>query len=264
MRGREGFTEVGTCRPTEAFANQVNPPRWQTAHQEIGRARFGLKLTLSWDETNNWHYEVVMSLVLMGAAADFDPGGSIGACKFYPQLAMRYSAPKKGKPAKKIKELRGAIQIVAANVIPPNAVLPDELLHMRSGRQSITLATDSNSSDWDSTYEFENADVHDAGAEIREFFTTLIPFVDTRKAPEAKLMSGKWKNVRLLASVVENALTDPDTTVGATARYWSNRWHRVPGLPHWSWLFDYVLPELSGTKKLACAYRKGDRYSNEL
>src|SRR5207237_6479453 len=116
--------------------------------------KVGIKFVLSWDIPGNWAFEVIMSLVLKDISHDFDPGGAIGSCKFYPQMSMRYLDPPKGSQKRtgkrpKVVALHGTISILTNNVIPTTLAgsLDPDLQSMASGVQAISMFYDTNISD---------------------------------------------------------------------------------------------------------------------
>jgi hypothetical protein len=234
--------------PAQAFQNKTKPPVL-----EIGRnpattpiERIGVKLTLTW-EMRGLVIEGSLSLVMRGMRNDFDPGGAAEACKFFPQIALRWEkAPTKNrKSATKlptVSEFRARLAMTANNVIPGGiSGVPHELHHHLRGTHIATLIVDSNASDNDNRYEFDFVD------------TPLLAFglrTAGQPVPEFGFWDGEWKAGRKLAGVMPT-LAEPSP--GATARVAHLR-HAVPGLPHWSWLFDYAVPKVAATKRFVGVY----------
>ncbi len=241
-----------TLNIVDAMTNNLAPPHLEVATEGGTRKEFfvGIKLVLSWDIPDKWAIEVAMSLVLKGMKNDIDPGGAVMACKIYPQMSMRYRRPPKGSKKRKgkmpkVTALQGTIAFVTNNVIPTSlaGTLDPDLRSMANGKLAMSLFTDSNSSDWDSEYKFSTA-----------FFASQFGGANV---PEFKLWDADWSRGRKLAGVVHSSITSPSELGGATARK-AHRDYGEPGLPHWSWLFDYSSPLLSGNKHFVAVYRDGD------
>jgi hypothetical protein len=223
-----------------------DPPKLYIS-KESGRNndfQIGIKLSLSWRlARQKCSVKAEISFVVKGDNNDFDPGGAAYACKFYPQLSMRYRRLSKigkgGLP--KVHWLKGTVSMTISTVIPTTMAgnLHPALRDMATGKQVIGLVTDSNSSDRDNQYD-------------------LKPVGPLPNAPPWGFWSGKWKSGRKLASVVEFQLLSPIITLpGATALY-ADKNAGKPTLPHWSWLFDYCLPAVNGKKEFVGVYKKGE------
>jgi hypothetical protein len=258
-----------------AFANTLDPPVLEVSRDGDPRPgtgaeaapdfeyKFGVKLALSWDLPGNWAVDAAMTLVLRGMKNDFDPGGAAMACKFYPELSLRYRRPSPGAAARldrlpEVEALRGTVAVVANNVIAPSLVGPppsgdefdqhmhEHFHHMATGKLNIALMTDSNSSDDDSEYIF-------SGDVLRiKIPISLVP------VPTVPLVWATWKRGRKLAGLVRRA--EPLKQGGVFARMFHLMTFRTPGLPHWSWLFDYGIPTVVGTKPkvFVAAYHQGE------
>jgi hypothetical protein len=217
--------------PAKAFATAAAPPVLEigTSKGPSPLERIGVRLTLTW-QIDKILVEAAMSVVFRGPINDFDPGGAAWACKLYPQLALSWRPAGSGgkKSAAKlpdVTELHGAVVFVANNRIPPDTPgLPSEHRHMANGKQSVGFFTDSNASNWDSTYTFK---VVSSGGIVLPSFGTW---------------DGTWINGRKLARIGIGPIVKGST--GATARV-AHTDHAFPGLPDWSWLFDFAHPFLS-------------------
>lgn len=252
-----------TLSIADSFANKKTPPVLETfsdAHDK-GYLR-GYRLSLTWEIPDRWDIEAVMSIVFKDVANDFDPGGAVYAVKCYPQLSMRYRRPpaKKKKQTNtskfpKVEELCGTIEVVASNVIPTDHDAGHDFHHMPTGAQSVALFTDSNASGRDSKWDWDRLDLAELGADFTHFLEDVsfgvIPGAPA--LPEYGLWSADWESGRLLAGVGWGKMTSPGSLVGAIARR-ANMFFDQPGLPHWSWLFDYVDPEVTGRRDLIAVY----------
>ena len=198
----------------QAFANTAHPPKLEIARDGgLGEQyRIGVRLQLTWDLPGKCVIEGTFCLVLRDIRNDFDPGGAAMACKFYPQMSLRYRRASQDAPFMAPSQFKATVSMVANNVIPPPpnlSQLPHELRHMNWDQQSVTLATDSNSTDLpdDNVYE-----------------------------PVPGSVNLRWQSGRMLSGV------DTDPVAGLPGSF-ARLAHLVggqPGLPHWSWLFDYV------------------------
>jgi hypothetical protein len=234
---------------SQAFANQATPPALEIAagDESDDFMQAGVKLTLSWDIQDKWAVEVIMAVVLRGEKNDFDPGGAAYACKFYPQISFKYARPltPRTQPLPQVQFFRGAVEFVANNSIPagtPN--IPPALQDMARGRITAALITDSNTTDskTDNNYDLHSPCV--VGTVPIPFppFVQLIPGV-----------KGSWNTGRGLAGV--------ETCIGGSARFSHFGGSGVPGLPHWSHLFDYgtpILPPDTAEKRFVGVYRLGE------
>jgi hypothetical protein len=213
----------------------------------------GLRLRVTWDIPAHGSIDAVMSVVFKDSAADFDPGGAAIGNKLYPQLALRHNkgVPGAGK-LPKVESLSGSIHLVTGNVFKQDMQVHTDLQHMLTGIQQVVLVTDSNASDDDNEYDWDEEDALELGAS----FTG-------DQIPQWGVWGATWRRGRLLADVVDS-LVFPATPssiaaghAGATAR----RGHmdaNLPGLPHWSWLFDYVTRQPLGKKSFVAVYRSGE------
>lgn len=198
----------------QAFANTAHPPKLEIARDGgLGEQyRIGVRLQLTWDLPGKCVIEGTFCLVLRDIRNDFDPGGAAMACKFYPQMSLRYRRASQDAPFMAPSQFKATVSMVANNVIPPPpnlSQLPHELRHMNWDQQSVTLATDSNSTDLpdDNVYE-----------------------------PVPGSVNLRWQSGRMLSGV------DTDPVAGLPGSF-ARLAHLVggqPGLPHWSWLFNYV------------------------
>src|SRR5438552_11576124 len=89
-----------------------------------GGCLHGLKLTKNHSLGGDCLVQVELSLVLKAEASDQDPGRSVYAAKFYPQIAMKWQSAGKGKP--KVKGMRGAIHMVFNNAMQMPSMGTDE------------------------------------------------------------------------------------------------------------------------------------------
>ncbi|HVH13946.1 MAG TPA: hypothetical protein VM759_12880, partial [Longimicrobium sp.] len=230
----------------DAFTNRVDPPRLEIAENTSSSTlyRLGVKLTLSWDLPGSWAVDATMSVVFRGEANDFDPGGAALACKFYPQLSLAYRRPSSRAAARSgtlpaVTALHGTVSFVANNVIPPVEGEPGhghlaagdasphhqaectcghapgepctcghggDVGHATNGRQAVSFFTDSNTTDLNDDNRY-----------------WLLPGGGL----------GTWVSGRKLAGVGTEIRHLPGT--GARA---GHLLAGLPGLPHWSWLFD--------------------------
>ena len=203
-----------------------------------------------------------MSIVFRDVFNDFDPGGAVNALKCYPQLSLRYrrpATPGKGKLAR-VEYLKGAIELVPNNVIPTSmaSTLPGHWMHMATGKQSVSLFTDSNSSGWDSEWDWnKRSGTEFAGGILDDLQNIFGSGPGHPPLPDLGLWTADWKSGRLLQGVDLGSITSPATLAPPTARRLS-LFKGQPGLPHWSWLFDYVHTEVSGTRTLIGCYSSKD------
>src|SRR6266568_7994040 len=186
-----------------------------------------------------------MSVVVKDKAHDFDPGGVALANKLYPQLSMRYRRPPKSVKGKlpKVEWLKGSIKLVANNIFPINMDLHEDLKHFANGTLQTTLFTESNASDDDNEYDWDEEDLAE--------FVAQFPDVPV---PEWGLWAAGWEKGRKLAGLAPRKI---NPSPGATARYGHLK-RGIPGLPHWSWLFDYATPIVASSKRFVAVYRKGE------
>jgi hypothetical protein len=213
-----------------------------------------LRMSLTWDIPGHWSIEGVLSVVFKDRATDFDPGSAAVGNKVYPQISLRYRKPTAGKgPLAKVEWLTGSIHLVTGNVFRPDMHAPG-WGHMLTGTQQMVLAVDSNSSDNDSTYDWDDEEVASFGAECQG-----------EDVPGWGLWGATWQSGRLLADVRDPSLTSgiqafADGHVGATARKgFESQDGGVPSLPHWSWLFDCVSPLVLGPKRFVAVYGPGKK-----
>ena len=253
-----GEPEVSLAFNT-AFVNNKRPPELEELKDPTTGAGYlgGVRMRLTWDISEHYSIDAVLSAVFKDSAADFDPGGAAIGNKVYPQLAMRTLKPKgiKGKLAE-VESFTGSIVLVCGNVFNTNMAVDHALHHMLTGKQQAVLAVDSNSSDEDSTFDWDKESVLGAGADCLG-----------EDVPPWGLWGADWKAGRKLADIVDPSITPLDVFglsnsfahghTGATAR----RGHmdaNLPGLPHWSWLFDYVTSMPVGSKRFVGVYRPGE------
>jgi hypothetical protein len=239
----------------DAFATAApNGPELKALEDGNGENFLGaLRLRLDWHIAGHYSIQGILSVVFKDSASDFDPGGAAIGNKIYPQIALRYRKriSEKGTMAK-VEWLSGSIHLVCGNVFKTDMQVNHELHHMLSGKQQIVLAVDSNATDFDNEYTW---DKEDAGEWLGENCSSA-------QVPSWGLWGGEWKSGRLLADVVDPSMIRGGDTyaaghAGATAR----RGHldaNLPGLPHWSWLFDYVTPLALGVKRFVGVYRRGE------
>lgn len=74
---------------------------------------YGVKLTLTDDFDGKCPVQVDMSLVVRGEGADIDPSGGLYACKFFPQLTLRWLPG--GSTG--VKKFRGCVRVVLNNAV---------------------------------------------------------------------------------------------------------------------------------------------------
>jgi hypothetical protein len=146
---------------------------------------------------------------------------------------MRYRRPPKTVKGKlpKVTWLSGIIKLVTHNLFPHDLDVHEDLHHLVTGAQQMTLITDSNSSRDDNEYDWDEEDLLEIGGELL-----------SEDIPEWGLWGATWKSGRLLAAVTDPSTFDTPGFVaaghaGATARR-GHLTHNLPPLPHWSWLFD--------------------------
>lgn len=188
-----------------ALANKTVPPWFGggTSDDDVNRA--GVKLVLTW-HPENLEIRAEMSLVCHTVAHDFDPGGAVSACRFYPELTMTWSPVTPSAPT--VTKLTGSVNIVATNRMEhDHSGHHPDLPKMPPNRQVCSLFTDSNNSSRDHEYR-------------------LIPSFPPNPADAIP----KWISGRLMGKLDD-------------ARGWLARasWKQgvTPPLPEWSWLFDY-------------------------
>jgi hypothetical protein len=240
---------------SEAFANTKAKPSMVVMRDGLSKGYLGaLRLALTWHIPDAWTIEAVLSVVFKDKRNDFDPGGAAMGAKLYPQLALRYRRPPKGSKGSppKVEWLAGSISFETSNALPANLPVHPDLHHFLTGKQEATLAVDSNSSDYDNQYDWDR---EDAGEFVGECLDEDVP--------EWGIWGADWKSGRKLASVADPPVSPDDD---ATARGWAGAIARrghltrgIPVLPHWSWLFDYVTPMTTGSKRFVATYRDGEK-----
>jgi hypothetical protein len=246
----------------DAFGNTKTPPVFEILDQpDNPKYIAGYRLSLTWAIPNRWDVEAVLSFVIRDINNDFDPGGAVNALKCYPQLSMRYKRPAIATKAKlpKVEFLQGTIEMTPNNVIPTSleSIIPGHLHHMANGDQSVALFTDSNASRWDSEFDWTSHGIAEFANNnaIRPLLNTF--GANRPESPPFGIWTAVWQSGRLLSTVDWGSILDPDSVVGATARR-AHLFFDKPTLPHWSWLFDYVLAEMTGTRRLVGTYSTKD------
>jgi hypothetical protein len=255
----------GDSNPTQlawsdAFSNAQHPPQVELAGPDPGgKYQLGFKVCLTWEFANKRPVEVKITFVTCAPKNDFDPGGAVLACKFYPQMAMRIldpSAPpqdwcakstpfkREGKKRPKATSLQGAIVCVCNNVIPQTIQAPG-LEEFSTGTLKGSFFTDSNSTLFDNDYLMTENFAAEIGAKH-----------NGADIPYFGLWNGSWRTGRLMASVGDG-LTNVLQIGGSTALF-GYKQRAGPLLPHWSWLFDYASPALTQRKEITAAtYAEG-------
>ncbi|SFT98181.1 hypothetical protein SAMN05660657_04404 [Geodermatophilus amargosae] len=243
----------------QAFANTAEAPELQvltdaTSNSTTGGFLGAVRLALTWRIPGHWSVEAVLSVTFKDKNNDFDPGGAAIGNKLYPQMSIRYRRPPKSETGRlsKIDWLAGSIRLHPSNVFPTDLPVHADLHHFLTGTQQITLTTDSNSSDDDSTYKWDREDVSEVFIQC-----------SGEAVPEWGLWGAEWESGRLLATVLDPSLGNflPDRLALKFAGAVARRGHltrNLPGLPHWSWLFDYVTPLSSGSRRFVAVYRRGE------
>ena len=247
----------------DAFANTVAPPELQLLE---GSADFdflgAVRLRLTWNLAVGWSIEAVLSVVFKDKRNDFDPGGAALGNKIFPQISMRYRrSPGTGAVRPAVEELSGTIRLVTSNLLPTDLPVHPELHHFLTGAQEMTCTTDTNVSDTDSVYDWDKEDLARLEADLGN---TLLPCV-SEDIPPWGVWGATWESGRKLARVIDARV--PLTPLGAdeyalgaagaVARR-GHLFHGLPGLPHWSWLFDYVRSLRTGTQRFVAVYRQGE------
>ena len=255
--------ETGRALPfPEAFGNTKTPPVFEILSQpDNPKYIAGFRLSLTWAIPNRWDVEAVLSFVVRDINNDFDPGGAVNALKCYPQLSMRYKRPAVATKAKlpKVEFLQGTIEMTPNNVIPTSleSIIPGHLHHMANGDQSVALFTDSNASFWDSEFDWtKHSLVGIANDNLLRPIANLFG-ANRPGTPPFGIWTAEWQSGRMLSTVDWGSILEPDSIVGATARR-AHLFFDKPTLPHWSWLFDYVQAEVTGTRRLVGTYSTKD------
>ncbi len=246
----------------DAFNNTKTPATLEVLDQaDNPKYLAGFRLGLTWAIPGRWDVEAVLSFVIRDINNDFDPGGAVNALKCYPQLSMRYKRPATPTKAKlpRVEHLVGTIELIPNNVIPTSLgpSIPGHLKHMANGDQSVALFTDSNASPWDSTFDWTKHGVAEfLNDNVLRSIVNLLG--GSRPAsPEFGVWTAQWLSGRLLSTVDWGTILVADSVVGATARR-AHLFFDKPTLPHWSWLFDYVHAEVTGTRPLVGCYSVKD------
>ncbi len=244
----------------DAFANtKAVPMLWIQRDGASANFLGALRLVLTWHIKGRWTIEAVLSVVFKDKNNDFDPGGAAIGNKIFPQIAMRYRRPPKDDTGSlpRVEWLSGSIRLVASNVFPTSLQVHPDLHHFLTGAQQMTLTTDSNASNDDSEYEWDREDVSE-----------IVGDCSGEDVPEWGIWGATWKRGRLLARVYDPPIADtPNNVAEGFAGSVARRGHltrSLPGLPHWSWLFDYVSPFSSGTKRFVAVYRQGEKTGANL
>ncbi|NHH98694.1 hypothetical protein DYY66_1987 [Candidatus Nitrosotalea sp. FS] len=237
----KGESDPTSLNISDALSNSDNPPilEQSTVGGPASNYQIGLKLTLSWSIPKKCKVEVAMSLVLRDQKNDFDPGGAAIACKFYPQMSMRYKRIASSKDAlPSVEWLKGTIVIKPDNVIPSSHStdpMLGDMKQMANDAVQVVLLTDSNSSKWDNVWYWNR-------------FTGASTFA--KAAPTWGMYGADWQAGRKLARVRNDpslVAPDPKNVIGATALR-GFQFEMSPVLPHWSWLFDYGVPAVLGNR----------------
>ncbi|MEO8153872.1 MAG: hypothetical protein ABI605_12435 [Rhizobacter sp.] len=243
----------------DAFANKTTPPVFEDLQSAFDKIYLrGHRLSLTWAIPGHWDIEAVMSIVLRDVVNDFDPGGAVDAVKCYPQLSLRYRRPagvKSPGTLAKVEYLQGTIELMPVNVIPTNLMssLPGHWMHMATGKQTAALFTDSNSAGWDSDWDETKHQVAEFASDIIDEAKDLFGY-DPGHAPiDFGLWTADWKSGRLLQGVDMGSLSSPASLGPPTARH-GNVNLGLPTLPYWSWLFDYVQSNVTGTREFVGCY----------
>jgi hypothetical protein len=243
----------GTTVPLDlssALNNKALPPVLKTASTGASDPNYlyGLELILTFP-TSQWWYEAILSLVLKAPSYDFDPGDALKAAKFYPQAALRWFKPTKKQrggsapsfdASKKVRTLKGQVNLTSANSVPTSAAAqlqPLGLDDLASGVQGAAFFADTNATDDDNVYLFENV----ASNIGNEAMLLIGQYLIGAPPPDFDIQSATRVSGRKLAGAVPVGLT-PGTFPGGAARYEYLVDHKIPGLPFWSWLFDYAIP----------------------
>lgn len=259
--GRIGFKDIKVKFAGEpemalafntALTNQKAPPQLRDLREPTSNDKYlgAVRLRLVWDIADHYSIEGVLSVVFKDSAADFDPGGAAIGNKVYPQLALRTIKPKglKGKLAG-VEWVAGSIVLVCGNVFKTDMAVHHDLHHMLTGKQQVILAVDSNSSDDDNDYDWDEEDFAEC--------------VGPSDLPPWGLWGATWSKGRKLADVVDTSLGGgPDSFAAGHAGATARRGHlkaNLPGLPYWSWLFDYVTPMPVGSKRFVAVYAPAEK-----
>lgn len=164
---------------------------------------------------------------------------------------MRCIQPRKGSgKLPKVTGLGGSIVLLTNNVIPVGTNVPGPLAMMANGMLSASLFVDSNNSDFDNGYALAPAPVAGLAGSYLGGIVPAAPF---------GIWKGDWQSGRKLAGVI-NPTFLVYLLAGSTARV-AHLAVGYPGLPHWSWLFDYCWPNFSGSKQFTAVYRAGETTS---
>jgi hypothetical protein len=255
--GDLSVTWDGDSNPTpltvaNAFTSSV-PPAIETAGSDpAGIYQNGVKVTLTWDFPDKRPVQAAFTFVTRGQKNDFDPGGAVVACRFYPQIAMRVLDPvrRTGKTRPRASSLRGSITVICCNAIPAS-VKPPGLEEFGTGTIQGSFFADSNSTTYDSVYTPDPAQI-----------ARGIAWLKGIRVPYFGLWESVYKSGRLLASVGRGTSYSPAVNaawVGGTTAYYGYKYKSGPPLPYWSWLFDSAAPALSQSKELTAAtYATGE------
>jgi hypothetical protein len=183
----------------DALDNTDAPPELEVRTGTAGRARLGVRLRLHWRPRDGLGVHADLSLVCRSVYNDFDPGGAAEACKFYPQLTLRWS--RRNRAVAAVRRLSGEVVVTATNRLMgamgghdhghPDGMVPE--------RQTVMLLADSNASMTDHVYDL------------------AVPVT--------------WLSGRLMGNF------DSPRGLAAFANWLA--FSRQPVLPEWSWLFDY-------------------------
>lgn len=229
------------------FENYIGGPGDTTA--------IGMKLTCSWADPTGWTFEGLFTLVLKQPACTIDPGAAIHGLKIYPQAALRaVRTPGHDGSLPPIDHFYLDTVLVANNALaqadmPTMMALSPPGGSMAGGSMSGLIAnlfTDTNGGGADAKYtgnSVSNALLLAALANDSTLGTLADLDVWLLLAGTGVISPLEYQSGRRVAGVQSFATQPPLASIPAAGAWLFHRASLGPPLGHWSWLFDYCIPD---------------------
>jgi hypothetical protein len=209
----------------------------------------GVKLSCSWQLSNGWTIEGRFTLVLKHAANTIDPGGAVMGCKLFPQIALRaVRTPGHDGALPPIDHFTASIVLTLNNALDAR----DEQAMMDLGGQMApgtsmagqlvaNLFTDTNGRGADANYSY-------GGTFPTSFW---FPYTGSKAFPAEP--TATYASGRRIAGIQTFATDVGALPVMAWLAHtggllvhqgsWVSWNFSGPPLGHWTWLFDYCIPD---------------------